>query len=196
MARIVLDPDEVHQDRVVTMTDGSVVELDLADRGTLDRIARQLHVHRSAYEHALGDGRPLAESPLASRVTELQEAHRQSHRRPATALDLSVLLQTDTWTSSSGAVHELRELTPSHRHNIMAWLERNSDALRDRFRAADLDDADRAAIGPADPWVAGTPLYRRLRDLVEAETGLERAKDQARQIARKVAYESTGDWPS
>ncbi len=206
MARIVLDPDEVNQDRVVTLTDGTVVELDTADRRTLDRIARQLHVHRSAYAHALRDpvvGDRVAtgeldvadHAPLHLRVATLQERARKDHKRPPSDLDVEMLLQDRTWTSSSGVTRDLVSLTPSHRRNLLAWLERNSEVLEEATTRAELSDEQAREVVGADPWIAGTPLYRRLADLVAAETARERAVDEARQVARSIEFERSGEWP-
>jgi hypothetical protein len=205
VARIVLDPDEVNQDRVVTLTDGTVVELSDASRTTLERIARQLHVHRSSYAHALddphlgdrvaaGEARLEDHAPLYLRVGALLEKARQGRRRPAAELDLELLLQTRVWTSSSGTTTVLVGMTPSHRRNLVNWLERHSEALRERADGA-LSPTQRERIVAADPWVAGTPLYRRLVELIAAETGLDHAKDRARQIAREIEFERSGRWP-
>ena len=205
MARIVLDPDEVNQDREVTLTDGEVVVLAEADRATLDRIARQLHVHRSSYAHAFRDpavgdrvaaGELAVEdhAPLYLRVASLQARARTGHRRSTSSLDLTILLQDRTWTSSSGATRDLVSLTPTHRKNLVAWLERVSDDLAERAED-ELTDAQRDHVVPAQPWVAGTPLHRRLTALMEAESARERAMDQARQIARHLEFERSGDWP-
>lgn len=206
MARIVLDPDEVNQDRLVTLVDGEIVTLAEADRATLDRIARQLYVHRSSYAHAfvdpaVGDQVAAGElpveqhAPLYLRVAALQSRAREGRqRRPARSLDLAMLLQDRTWTSSSGATQDLVSLTPTHRRNLVSYLERTSQTLAERA-ATELDDDQRAHVAPADPWVAGTPLYRRLRTLMEAETARERAMDQARQVARTLEFERSGDWP-
>lgn len=206
MARIVLDPDEVNQDLQVTLTDGRTVALADCDRATLDRIARQLHVHRSSYAHAFRDpvvGDQVAagvvpvedHAPLYLRVSALQAASRQGQtRRPPRSLDLAVLLQDRTWTSSSGTTRDLVSLTPTHRQNLLAWLERTSDDLA-RRADTELTPDQRATVEPATPWVAGTPLYRRLAALKTAETARERAMDQARQVARTLEYERSGDWP-
>lgn len=205
MARIVLDPEEVNQDRTVTLTDGTVVDLGTADRPTLDRIARQLHVHRSSYAHALEDPAvgdrvatgeiPVEQvAPLYRRVARLQEAAREGRRRPATSLDLAMLLQDRTWTSSSGVVRDLVSLTPTHRANLLGWLERTSEDLASRADA-ELTVEQRHLVEDADPWVAGTPLYRRLRSLIETESSRDRAVDLARQVARSVEFERSGQWP-
>lgn len=204
--RIVLDPDEVNQDHHVTLTDGETVVLAECDRATLDRIARQLHVHRSSYAHAFRDpavGDQVAadvvavedHAPLYLRVTALQAASREGRtRRPPRSLDLAVLLQDRAWTSSSGATRDLVSLTPTHRHNLVSWLARSSEDLA-RRAAAELTDEERALVEEADPWVAGTPLFRRLTALIRAESARDRAMDQARQVARALEFEQSGDWP-
>lgn len=204
--RIVLDPDEVNQDRHVTLTDGETVVLAECDRATLDRVARQLHVHRSSYAHAFRDpavGDQVAadvlavedHAPLYLRVTALQAASRDGRtRRPPRSLDLAVLLQDRSWTSSSGATRDLVSLTPTHRKNLVAWLERSSQDLA-RRAAEELTHAERAVVEEADPWVAGTPLFRRLTALIRAESARDRAMDQARQVARALEFEQSGDWP-
>ena len=206
MARIVLDPDEVNQDVVITLTDGEVVTLAECDRAMLDRIARQLHVHRSTYAHAFRDlavGDQVAadilpvedHAPLYLRVAALQAAARdERQRRPPRSLDLANLLQDRTWTSSSGATRDLLSLTPTHRRNLLEWLRRTSDDLQQRAMT-ELSDSQRAQITDADPWVDGTPLARRLAALIAAESARERAMDQARQVARTLEFERSGDWP-
>jgi hypothetical protein len=106
-----------------------------------------------------------------------------------------VLLQRRIWTSASGVSRPLEELTPTHRRNLLAWLERNSDGLAERFAAAEVTDAQRALVEPRIPWVLGTPLYQRIEELVAAETSVEQARDEARQVMRKVRFGSEGEWP-
>ncbi|WP_052669094.1 hypothetical protein [Nitriliruptor alkaliphilus] len=208
MARITLDPEDVNQSVEVTLTDGRTVVLADADARLLRRVARQLHTHRSSYEAAfapddeatarrVADGEvPLAEvAPLHRRIAELLDAAAARGGRGPSAVDPVELLQTRTWTSSSGAVEQLDELTPTHRRNLRAWLERSSDGLRDRFDEADLTERQRGQVVDADPWVAGTPVYRRLAELIANESPLEQARDQARQVVRHLEYERQGRWP-
>ena len=208
MARIVLDPDDVNQERVVTTTDGQVVELGAADKATLDRIATQLFVHRSSYAHAFRpDDDALAArvqrgevglgdvAPLYLRVAALQARARPTGGRGANQVDLDVLLQTATWTSGSGRTRPLVELTPTHRENLLRWLERASDELEERFAAADLTDEQRAMVADGDPWVAGTPVYRRLAQLIASQSARDEAIDSARQVVRHVEFERSGQWP-
>jgi hypothetical protein len=208
MVRITLDPDEVNQAAHVTLTDGTVVDLAAVDKATLDRIARQLHVHRSSYLHAFepadthvraqvdGGEVTLDEvAPLYVKVAALQRRSRPAAGRAAEQLDLAILLQTRVWTSSSGVTQDLRDLTPTHRRNLIAWLERNTDALERRFAAADLSAEQRQQVVAASPWVAGTPVYRRLAELIAAESARERAMDQARQVARSLEFGRSGNWP-
>jgi hypothetical protein len=206
VGRVVLDPDEVNQDQRITLTDGTIVELDEADRAMLDRIARQLHIHRSAYAHAfrdpaVGDRVAAGEldvadhAPLHQRVGLLQERARAGHRRPPADVDIEVLLQDRTWTSSSGVARDLVSLTPTHRRNLIGYLERSSDALERAAAGAGLTDEQAREIVGAEPWVAGTPLYRRLAELMAMETARERAVDEARQIARGIEFQRSGDWP-
>lgn len=202
MARIVLDPDEVHQSARLTLTDGSELRLEDAELPQLERAWRQLLEHRSTYAHAYARGADervdpadvaLEEvSPLFARVAELREQARRNERRPATRLDPTALLETRRWQTSSGVDKPLEEMTPSHRRNVLGWLERHSAALEERFRQSGLPDED---IEPRIPWVAGTPLYRSLETLVQQESGREQAIDRARQIVRKVEFERTGEWP-
>ncbi len=208
MARIVLDPDEVNQDAEVTLTDGSVVVLAEADAATLRRVVRQLHTHGSSYAAAFapddegaatrvadGDLALQDVAPLHRRVRELLGQVSSTEGRSAETIDPIELLQQRTWTSSSGAVEPLDDLTPTHRRNLIAWLERRSERLRERFEAADLAPEVRARVTPADPWVAGTPVHRRLQELVAAESGTEQARDQARQVVRRLEFERKGRWP-
>jgi hypothetical protein len=208
VARITLDPDEVNQSVEVTLTDGRTVVLADADARLLRRVARQLHTHRSSYEAAfapddeglatrvLGGEVPLEEvAPLHRRVRELLEVARAQAGRGASHVDPVELLQTGTWTSSSGVVEPLASFTPTHRRNLRGWLERNSDGLRDRFDEAPLTERQRGRVVDADPWVAGTPLYRRLAELIANETPTEQARDQARQVVRNLEFERKGRWP-
>jgi hypothetical protein len=208
VARITLDPDDVNQDVEVTLTDGRTVTLADADARTLRRVARQLHTHRSSYEaafappdddvaHGVASGAVALEdvAPLHRAVRELSERRREDGGRPATRIDPAELLQQRTWTSSSGVVERLEDLTPSHRRNLLGWLERRSDELRERFDASGLSPAEQARVRPADPWVAGTPLHRRLTALVAEESATEQARDQARQVVRRLEYERKGRWP-
>jgi hypothetical protein len=208
LARITLDPDEVNQSTEVTLTDGRTITLADADARLLRRIARQLHTHRSSYEAAFAPDDeatarqvaagevPLAEvAPLHRRVAELLDVVAARGGRGASQIDPVELLQTRTWTSSSGVVEQLDELTPTHRRNLLAWLERSSDGLRDRFDEADLTERQRGQVVDADPWVAGTPVYRRLAELIANESPIEQARDQARQVVRHLEYERQGRWP-
>lgn len=208
MARITLDPDDVNQDVEVTLTDGTTVTLATASAAVLRRIARQLHTHRSSYEaafapddetsaHRVAAGLVALEdvAPLHARLREHLERARRDDGRPATRIDPVELLQQRTWTSSSGVVEHLEDLTPTHRRNLLGWLERRSDDLAERFAAADLPPPVGAQVREAAPWVAGTPLYRRLTALVEAESSTEQARDEARQVMRKLEFERRGTWP-
>jgi hypothetical protein len=208
VTRITLDPDEVNQSVEVTLTDGRTVVLADADARLLRRVARQLHTHRSSYEAAfapedeavarrVADGQlALADvAPLHRRVAELLDVAASRGGRGASNIDPVELLQTRTWTSSSGAVERLDELTPTHRRNLRGWLERNSEGLRDRFDEADLTERQRGQVVDADPWVFGTPVYRGLVALIAKESPIEQARDQARQVVRHLEYERQGRWP-
>jgi hypothetical protein len=208
VAQIVLDPDEVNQTAEVTLTDGRVVVLDEADAATLRRVVRQLHTHGSSYAAAFapddeGTATRVAAgelaledvAPLHRRVRELLGQVSTSAGRSAATIDPVELLQRRTWTSSSGTVEALDALTPTHRRNLLAWLERRSDPLRERFEAADLPAAARARVTTAEPWVAGTPVHRRLQELIAAESGTEQARDEARQVVRRLEFERKGRWP-
>lgn len=205
MVRIVLDPDEVNQDQVVTLTDGVVVQLGEASLAVLEDVARQLHVYRCAYAHAFKDRevgpavrageQPVEQhSPLYRRVERLQREHprRRGANREKRDLDPALLLQDQVWLSSTGVERDLASLTPSHRRNLLRWLERQSDRLRRAFEEAGLT-LDVLQIH--DPWVAGTPLYRRLEELGISESAREQAMDAARQEARRIHFERTGEWP-
>jgi len=208
VARITLDPDDVNQDREVTLTDGRVVDLADADGRTLREIARQLYTHRSSYEAAFvpGDEALLDQlrsgevaldevAPLHLRLKVLLQQRRSSGGRSPTTLDLAVLVQRRVWTSASGVSRPLEELTPTHRRNLLGWLERSSDALAERFQGADLTPQQRSVVEPRIPWVLGTPLYQRLEELIGAETSIEQARDEARQVMRKVRFTNEGEWP-
>ena len=207
MARIVLDPDDVNQDVHVTLTDGAVVEVATADRAVLGRVARQLArfapVYADAYRapdvhtaERLARGElELAEvAPLHAAVRRRHLALKDEPGRGARDIDPTALLDDHRWTTGDGAVRRLAELTPSHRRNLLAWLERHDADLRaaaeDRLTTEEL-----ARVHPADPWVAGTPLHRTLQALEDAADSRELAMDEARQVARRIAFETTGRWP-
>lgn len=208
MARITLDPDDVNQDHEVTLTDGRVVTLADADPRTLREIARQLYTHRSSYEAAFAppDEALLAKlrageialddvAPLHQRLRELLRTRRADGGRSPTTLEPTLLLQRRIWTSASGASRPLEELTPTHRRNLLGWLERHSDDLAERFAGADLSAEQRGAVEPRIPWVLGTPLYQRIEQLIADESTTEQARDAARQAMRKVRFSQEGEWP-
>lgn len=204
MARITLDPDDVNQAEHVTLTDGTTVDIDDADGAMLARIAEQLRVHRSTYADALvdpavGDRVAAGDLDVADHSPLYQAVHQRldevgGRKREPTDVDPAMLLQARTWTSSSGTTRLLVELTPSHRRNLISWLERNSDVLHARA-AAEWSNEQLETVEPGHPWVAGTPLYRRLQELVASETGRELARDRAHEIARRLEFERTGKWP-
>ena len=78
------------------------------------------------------------------------------------------------------AVLDLRPDSGARRRRAQALGGHGRDDLEARA-ATELTAEQRTLVVPADPWVAGTPLYRRLADLRAAETARERAMDQARQ---------------
>ena len=208
MARIVLDPDDVNQGSSVTLTDGSVVEVATATRAQVGRIARQLARYQAVYADAyrapdvqtaekLSRGElTLAQvAPLHQAVARRHQALKDEPGRGADDIDPTALLDDHRWTTGSGAVKRIGELTPSHRENLLGWLQRHSDALETAARTQ-LSDEERARIRPARPWVAGTPLYRALQAHQSATDATELAKDEARQVARRIAFETTGRWPT
>ena len=207
MARIVLDPEDVNQGEVVTLTDGTLVEIATATRAQVGRISRQLARYASVYADAYRAPDAQTAEKLARRelelaqVAPLHQAVRRRHTtlkdepgRGAEDVDPTALLDDHRWTSGGGVVKRLGELTPSHRDNLIAWLERHSEPLRAAAREQ-LSDQELARVRPADPWVAGTPLYRALRAHQAATGSRELAMDEARQVARRIAFETTGRWP-
>ena len=208
MARIVLDPDDVNQGTHVTLTDGSVVELATATRAQVGRVARQLARYAAVYRDAFRapdvqtaeklDRRELTldqVAPLHQAVARRHKALKDEPGRGADDIDPTALLDDHRWTTGSGAVKRLGELTPSHRENLLGWLERHSDQLEAAARTH-LRDEERAQVRPATPWVAGTPLYRALKAHQAATDATELAKDEARQVARRIAFQTTGRWPT
>lgn len=207
MARIVLDPDDVNQGEVVTLTDGTVIEIATATRAQVGRISRQLARYQAVYADAYRAPDAQTAEKLARReldlaqVAPLHQAVRRRHTalkdepgRGADDVDPTALLDDHRWTSSGGVVKRLGELTPSHRSNLIAWLERHSDPLEAAARGQ-LSDEELARVRPTDPWVAGTPLYRALQAHQAATDSRELAMDEARQVARRIAFETTGRWP-
>lgn len=208
MTRIVLDPDDVNQGEVLTLTDGSVLELSTASRAALGRASRQLSRFAAVYADAFrapdlataeridaGELTVTAVSPLHTAVARRHAELKDQPGRGAADVDPTALLDDQRWTTGGGVVRPLSALTPSHRRNLIGWLERNSEALEAATHAS-LPVADRAHVRPADPWVAGTPLYRALAALDASTDSRELAMDQARQVARRIAFEATGRWPS
>lgn len=208
MARIVLDPDEVNQDTVVTLTDGRTVTIDDADRATIGRISRQLARYASVYADAFratdrrtqdlvarGDATVAELSPLHGAVLRRHRELRDAPGRGADDVDPTALLDDRRWATGSGAVKPLDELTPSHRRNLLGWLRRHSGALEQAARERLPQEAWRL-VAPTEPWVAGTPLYRELARLDAATDPTELAMDEARQVARRLQYETTGRWPA
>lgn len=208
MARIVLDPDEVNQGRVVTLTDGRTIPIADADRAVLGRVSRQLARYRSVYADAYvapdgatadalrrGDLTFDEVAPLLVAVRQRHAAVKDAPGRGALDVDPTALLDAERWTTGGGVVKRLEDLTPSHRRNLLGWLDRHDEALR---AAAEehLSADELARIHRADPWVAGTPVHRALRALEERADATELAKDEARQIARRIHFEATGRWPT
>ncbi|HSK23754.1 MAG TPA: hypothetical protein VK906_11285, partial [Egicoccus sp.] len=134
-------------------------------------------------------------APLHQRLRELLRTRRSDGGRSPTTLEPVLLLQRRIWTSASGVSRPLEELTPTHRRNLLGWLERHSDDLAERFADAELTAEQRAAVEPRIPWVLGTPLYQRIEELIAAETTTEQARDEARQAMRKVRFSQEGEWP-
>lgn len=208
MTRIVLDPDEVNQAQVVTLTDGSTVELATADRATLGRVARQLARYGSVYEDAYRPAdTPTAEriaageltvaqvAPLYAAVARRHAAQPREQGRGAADVDPTALLDPERWVTGSGRTLRVDELTPSHRRNLLAWLERHDEQLRATFDAATLTPAQRAQVRPARPWVTGTPLHRAVSAHEASTTERDLAMDEARQVARRIRFQATGRWP-
>lgn len=207
MVQITLDPDDVNQDVWFTLTDGRRVMLDKVPRAVLHEVQAQLVIHRSSYEHAfvppsvqvakqwearevtLDDVAPLHVHVAALLAKKVTQAGGSTKR----ALRPEIFLQTAIWVSGDGTVHTLEELTPSHRHNLLGWMERASERLeREHGEAL----AGMPGMEVADPWIAGTPVYRALAETVANESPLDLAKDAARQKAREAHFKATGEWPS
>lgn len=209
MARIVLDPEEVNQGQLVTLTDGSVELVPMLDRATIGRVLRQLQryaaVYADCYEPpdtataeriAAGEVAVADVAPLHAAVAARHAALRDEPGRGAADVDPTALLETRRWTTGNGTVRALEDLTPSHRDNLLRWLERHSDALEAAFADASLTPRERAQVVDAEPWVRGTPVHRTLTALQSRVTGKELAMDEARQVARRIAFETTGRWPT
>lgn len=208
MARIILDPEDVNQGEVVTLTDGSVVEVAKATRAQVGRVSRQIARYEAVYADAYrapdaqtaeklahGELRLEQVAPLHQAVRRRHTALKDEPGRGAADVDPTALFDDHRWTSSGGVVKALGELTPSHRANLLAWLERHTDPLEEAAREQ-LSDAELARVRPAEPWVAGTPLYRALKAHQAATDSRELAMDEARQVARRIAFETTGRWPT
>lgn len=97
---------------------------------------------------------------------------------------MSDLYQDEHWTTRDGREITLGEMTPSHRANLLAYLERHAAGLKHRADlsliliptpqasgGADVFDAalERAFEQDPDMWLAELPLVVRLRELVEAD---------------------------
>ncbi|MFT4745202.1 MAG: hypothetical protein ACI9AD_001054 [Nitriliruptoraceae bacterium] len=208
MTRIVLDPDDVNQGAVLTLTDGIVLNLPTATRAALGRASRQIARFRAVYADAyrpvdvataerLAAGELKLEdvTPLHAAVAERHAELKDQPGRGAADVDPTALLDDQRWTTGGGVVRHLSELTPSHRRNLIGWLTRSSEALEVATREQ-LTPESRSHIRPADPWVAGTPLYRALAALDATTDSRALAMDEARQVARRISFEATGRWPS
>ncbi len=200
---ITFEPDDVNQDASIMLADGRRVAIADLDEGQLVAASRQLWQLRSAYAEAFVaahpgrageviDERDLDRlSPLHRAIAKRQADVQAGKGRSAASVPEQDLFQAATWTSRDGTSRALTLLSPAHRRSLVAWLERNAADLADRL------DPMRTRIEHADPrrWVRATPVHLRLSELIAEQSGLDEAKDRARQISRRLHFEATGTWP-
>lgn len=104
---------------------------------------------------------------------------------PPVTIGLEDLLdQSRWWVTKDKQAMRLRDMTPSHRANLLALLERNAlawhDAINMHYMLNAPDDVwheferelarpDEARRKAARKWLRGKPLVKRLRKLVKAD---------------------------
>ncbi len=185
------------------LVDGRRVAIAALEGAELVAATRQLWLLRSAYAEAfvaahptragdIIDDRDLDQlAPLHRAIAKRQQDLQRRGGRQADQIPAEDLFQTATWSSRDGTSRALTLLSPAHRRSLVAWLERNATDLADRI------DPKRDRIPYIDPleWVRATPVHVRLTDLIAHQSGLDEAKDKARQISRRLHFEATGKWP-
>lgn len=200
---LIFEPDDVNQAETIMLTDGRRVPVADLDEADLVAASRQLWLLRSAYAEAfiaanprhardvVDDGDLEQRAPLHQAIARRQAKADASKARPPGSVPADDLFQSSQWTSRDGTTRAVTLLSPGHRRSLLAWLERHAGELADRIDPL----RQRIAHQDADLWIRATPLHRRLTELVAGQSGLEEAKDRARQIARRVHFEATGEWP-
>lgn len=200
---VTIEPDDVTQDASMLLADGDRVPIVEMDRSQVAAARRQLWMFRSAYLEAYVAATPDAvrtvldaedldkHAPLHLAIAARQTELAKDQRRGASSIDEGLLFQDAFWTSRDGTTRAVTLLSPSHRRSLLALLERNAANLADRI------DPLRQRIEHRDPqdWLDATPLVVRLRALIEGQSGLDEARDRARQIARRAHFEAHGVWP-
>lgn len=99
------------------------------------------------------------------------------------------LHQDRWWVTSDGTRIRIKDMTPRHRRNLKAWLERNAQALKTAEEntlwglsmhvggemALDALDAEISRLMEMSPqeWLEETPFYRKLRRRVRKDLRAE-----------------------
>jgi hypothetical protein len=104
---------------------------------------------------------------------------------------MTSLMQDQTWTTQDGETLKLEDMTPSHRRNLLAFLERRARRLLDRYiwnlcsgpepigdAAVALFESMLEAIEVRDPieWLNETVFVKRLRQLIAEDEENERGE--------------------
>lgn len=200
---VTIEPDDVNDAATLLLADGRRVVVAEMTAAEVASARRQLWMFRSAYLEAFVAANPAVArqvvdaddldryAPLHRAVAARQQELAKGEGRDPDSIDDDLLFQDAFWTSRDGTTRALALLSPAHRRSLLAWLERHAAALADRI------DPLRQRVDAHDPqqWLHGTPLVIRLQSLLDAQSGLDEARDRARQIARRAHFEAHGVWP-
>lgn len=120
-------------------------------------------------------------------------------------MSIQELYQDKVWTQSNGVTMKLKKMGPSHRANLLRWIERNgAKLLQAELNAAthfgmflqgdmaiDAIDAEIAHLEDESPasYVDGLPLVIKLRKLVAKDAVLPLAERAALDLKAKAAAE-------
>lgn len=89
-----------------------------------------------------------------------------------------LVMQDRIWIDKAGKRWKLERMSPAHRRNLYAWMRRRAgavemlEAIMEISEQATLEELTEQDWRMNDPvaWVIGTPLMRRLRELVEEDS--------------------------
>lgn len=127
-----------------------------------------------------GVGRDVGRGQGGTRVIDLQGYDPVEHN----LFGLDIYSQEEWWKPADGQRVRLVDMMPTHRANLLRWLERNARAIEfndslaylagpftaggDMAMDAESDWLDQKGEDPV-AWMKGTKLYRRLAVLVEQD---------------------------